>query len=567
MKKRYLPIRIMKESFLYERKDFLLLLCSFIAQSIVFSCSPYFVELFVDSIQKSTSFFVLSFLAVSVILFLKPLVNYFNVLIINIFCKKMKMHYASIANRKVVFYSCEDFEKIECSEKIHLGIDGATSACLGAVSIPSIFTFFIPYFVFLSIYFYQTKPIFGLIALIVFVPIVLSQCVRTLLTYKLHRDIVSDELEEKYFEKLLIQPQSLKEIRILQEKERFLNIYHTCLKNVCTLKNKSERKLMFVSLFCDFMSLLGLSVTIYVLVYSVIDRSITMGAFIAVLSAILEMFNWMSDLANYDAKDLFNRLGSIIHYYDFIDQHAKEVPQLVGSEITFKDVSYQYANTNHDVLKNINIRIKQNDRIAIVGKNGSGKSTLVNLILGLYKPTRGSIERIESVDKLSKASAVFQNYSKYKLSLKSNITIGEELKRSDDCLRSQLEKIHLNQRECTLDTVLSSEFDGIDLSKGQWQKVAILRGQRDAFNLLVLDEPTSSIDPLQEADVIHYFETMSQNSTLILVTHRLNAIRFVHRIFVLDEGVIVEDGTHVELMEKQGLYNQMYSEQRDKFHR
>lgn len=116
-----------------------------------------------------------------------------------------------------------------------------------------------------------------------------------------------------------------------------------------------------------------------------------------------------------------------------------------------------------------------------------------------------------------------------------------------------------------MDTVLSSEFDGIDLSKGQWQKVAILRGQRDAFNLLVLDEPTSSIDPLQEADVIHYFETMSQNSTLVLVTHRLNAIRIVDRIIVLDEGIIVEEGSHDALMKLKGLYYQMYNEQRDKY--
>ena len=565
MKKRYLPIRIIKDSITYEFKDFIFLICSFVFQSIVFSISPYLIELFINSIHEFLNVFILSFISVSLILILKPIANYFNVLIINVFSKKMRMHFENFANRKIALYSSEDFENIESTKRIHLSIEGATSASLASISIPSILAFFIPYFIFLSIYFYNTKPIFGWIAIVVFVPILSSQCVRTILVYKLKKDIVQVEIKENYFRKILTEPDSLKEIRILQEENRFTKIYKECLEKISSLKYKNECKMMAVSLFCDLMSIVGLAGTLYLLVYSMVDKSIRIGAFIAILTSILEMFNWMSDLANYDAKDLFNRFGSIINYYDFIDRTLMEKEKRAADEIILKNVSYQYYSSDKYALDDINLHIRKNDRIAIVGKNGSGKSTLINLILGLYEPTKGTIKRVSFSSQNSRVTSVFQNYCKYKLSMETNITIGEEEKRSRDYLIKQLSEIQFNQQECTLETVLSSEFDGIDISKGQWQKIAILRGNRVGFDFIALDEPTSSIDPLQEANVINYFEVMTKESTCILVTHRLNAIRLVDNIIVLDKGKIVEQGTHIELLDRKELYYDMYCEQRDKF--
>ena len=210
--------------------------------------------------------------------------------------------------------------------------------------------------------------------------------------------------------------------------------------------------------------------------------------------------------------------------------------------------------------------IKNVQTLAIVGENGSGKTTLCRLNLGIYEPTIGDILFGNiSVRDLTREndSAIFQNYCRYKMTLKENICISQtnttptEKSLADICTQSGLS---LNDEKLFdgLDTMLGRDFNGVELSSGQWQRVAIARGLFRASNFIVLDEPTSAIDPIEESRLYNDFMKICRNKTAVIVTHRLGSVKIADRIIVLKDGKIAEDGTHNELIAIGGEYKRMF---------
>lgn len=227
-------------------------------------------------------------------------------------------------------------------------------------------------------------------------------------------------------------------------------------------------------------------------------------------------------------------------------------------------------------MRGISLTIAKGETIAIVGENGSGKSTLTKVLLGLYLPTEGSVR----YDQKSTAdisfstifnhhSAVFQSYLKVGLSLEENIKLSDWY--SSAHIESVVTEAGLNLNKETFpqgkDTVLFREFDGVDLSGGQWQRVAIARGLYRSHHFIVLDEPTAAIDPLEEQRVFEQFIRISKGKTAIIVTHRLGSARIADRILVMEHGKIVQDGTHAELISKEGKYSQMFHAQANWYYR
>lgn len=162
------------------------------------------------------------------------------------------------------------------------------------------------------------------------------------------------------------------------------------------------------------------------------------------------------------------------------------------------------------------------------------------------------------------STALFQNFGKYKLTAKENIYISDvEKENGDTLLEHVLKKTEIDVKTLcgSLTQMLSTEFGGIDLSGGQWQSLAIARSIYRNHDILILDEPTSAIDPIEENKVYDIFERISKNKISIIITHRLGFVKNADRILVMDKGYIVEDGTYKELLEKDGLYAKMLSEQ------
>ena len=254
------------------------------------------------------------------------------------------------------------------------------------------------------------------------------------------------------------------------------------------------------------------------------------------------------------------------------------VPRPIGHGIEFQDVTFRYPGTESDVLQDLSFHIPSGSSVALVGENGAGKTTLVKLLTRLYDPVRGRI-LVDGVDLRDldpdawrrEIGVLFQDYVRYDLTARENIGFGqvEHLQSPGHVERAT----HLGGARSVIDslpdaydTVLGRTFDdGVDLSGGQWQRIALSRGYMRDAQILVLDEPTSALDALAEYEVYSQFAELTRGKTTILISHRFSTVRMTESIIVLERGRLVEAGTHGELLDLDGHYARMYNTQADRY--
>ena len=255
-------------------------------------------------------------------------------------------------------------------------------------------------------------------------------------------------------------------------------------------------------------------------------------------------------------------------YFEFMNMGERlgslEKPD---GDIEFKNMSFKYPNAKDYALKNINLSIKPGEKIAIVGINGSGKTTLVRLLTGELLPTEGQVtysgrstRDIREGDMYDGTSQVNQFFASYAMTLRENIAFDTEIIYSEERLREFLKDDNLS-----MDDEMTRDFGGREMSGGQWQRLAILRGFNKPADLITLDEPTSAIDPLNEKEIYDFFYENSEDKTEVIVTHRLGAIKYVDRIIVMRDGEIVEDGDFESLIKRKGDFAKIYGSQLEMF--
>jgi ATP-binding cassette subfamily B protein len=258
---------------------------------------------------------------------------------------------------------------------------------------------------------------------------------------------------------------------------------------------------------------------------------------------------------------------------------AEEVAQATPAEIVLEDVSFGYPSREDQVFSRLDLRVRAGQSLGVVGINGAGKSTLIKLLCGLYAPDSGTV-RIDGgnpmVDDATRrrVAVIFQDFVRYQLSLRDNVLLGaDDGPESSRVLSRALDEASgtplLKRLSGGWGTVLSAEYDhGQDLSGGQWQRVALARAfaalDRGA-GVLVLDEPTAALDVRAETELFDRFLEVTHGMTSILVSHRLSSVRHADRIVVVDEGRVIEDGTHEELMRADGHYAEMFALQAARF--
>lgn len=237
----------------------------------------------------------------------------------------------------------------------------------------------------------------------------------------------------------------------------------------------------------------------------------------------------------------------------------------------FHDVSFSYPDTEIEILSHINLTFHLKEKMAIVGLNGAGKTTLIKLLLRLYEPTGGyitlngiDIRKYSYKEYVQVFSVVFQDFKIFSLSVDENIAGGDEVER--DRLFQVLKEVDLADRvnrmaEKEKSRLYNNNGEGIDVSGGEAQRLAIARALYKDAPFIILDEPTAALDPIAEADIYENFNEMILGKTAIYISHRMSSCKFCDRIVVLEKGRISEEGNHMELIEKQGIYAKLYETQ------
>ena len=306
------------------------------------------------------------------------------------------------------------------------------------------------------------------------------------------------------------------------------------------------------------------------------DFSLYTGAITAISSGVTSLIMGTSSI--YEGTLFIENLISFLNekpgIVPILDE-PRHVDRHVGHTIEFRHVYFRYPGSPRDVLEDINVTIHAGETVVIVGYNGAGKTTLIKLLTRLYDPTSGTILldghdiREYDVNELyAMFGMIFQDYGKYAVSVSENIQFGDlgrdagEAEIHDAAEHADADEF-INALPDAYNTPLMRYFEdnGIELSGGQWQKLAIARAFYSDSDILILDEPTASLDPMAEQEIFNQFNELRADKTSIFISHRLSSTTITDTILVMENGKIIEQGSHRELMELGGQYNKLFTMQ------
>ncbi|MEW6733923.1 MAG: ABC transporter ATP-binding protein, partial [Acidobacteriota bacterium] len=315
------------------------------------------------------------------------------------------------------------------------------------------------------------------------------------------------------------------------------------------------------------------------LIFAAASGKIDAGALIAFLYALqdylnkIAMISWRLERS----QRFFSQIGYAQQFFGLQGEEAKTgmaAPETLHKSIHFQAVNFSYPGSDRLAVAGIDLQICPGERIALVGENGAGKSTIAKLLLGLYQPSKGTIT-IDGIDLQTispqawraKTGAVLQDFMRYAFTAYENIGLGCLTKLNDTtAIEAAADMSSAAQFICQLpklyDTPLGKEFEnGQDLSLGEWQKLAIARVYLRNPDIIVLDEPASALDAMAELEIYRQFLQLSQGKTVLFISHRLGSARMADRILFLQQGRIVQQGTHEELITSSGPYAELYNSQ------
>ncbi|WP_376778048.1 ABC transporter ATP-binding protein [Inconstantimicrobium mannanitabidum] len=378
---------------------------------------------------------------------------------------------------------------------------------------------------------------------------------------------------------------SIKELRLNRLEGYFRSIIISILRKHLN-QDKDVGKKQFIRLaIVDILStIISYCYKFYVVILT-IAKGLTIGSMNMYIQSLTSVENSIRSTLDNMASLYSNNLY-MDNFFDVVDLKAQiadtdnsiELDNKGFASIEFKNVSFKYPSSKTYILKNINLTIKNNQTCAIVGLNGSGKTTLTKLLTRLYDPTEGEIYingidiKKYTLDSLYKnISVIFQDFMKYPFSIKDNIGFGNLDKINDiDLIKKCATKSNsyefIDKLENKFDTQLQKMWsNGIDLSLGQWQKLAISRAFMSDSSILILDEPTASLDAEAEYEIFNNFKELIGTSTSVLISHRFSTVKMADIIYVLENGQITESGTHPDLMLNNGLYSRLYKMQAEAF--
>ena len=376
-----------------------------------------------------------------------------------------------------------------------------------------------------------------------------------------------------------------KEIRMSEAEDLLLKNFDSAVESNISINKSYGNKLFPLRLARNTFTavMFDAVITILLLYKMMIEKSVTLGGFAATFSAVWKLFWTLNNLMDYFAKfkehKLYANKFRVFLNYEPTVRDKEDCDELTApfKTLELKNVSFAYPEAEKNIINGINMTVKAGQKIALVGYNGAGKSTLVKLLLRLYDVSGGdilingkSIKDYTLYSYRNKFGTVFQDFQLYAADIAENVLTDEYSEGDQPRVLEALKNSGFEERLSSLNegihTPLTKEFDqsGINLSGGEAQKVAISRVFAKDCEIVILDEPSSALDPMTEYELNNTLMT-ALDKTVIIISHRLSTTRMADIIYMLENGEIIEQGSHNELMQTGGKYAEMFLKQAEKY--
>ena len=571
---------VAREIFNYDKKYIYILLISVVISGILPPISTLLSQEVVNALQKKMHikiifFYVILYISVDLVDTLyKYGLQYYKTR----FSYGFNLHFNIKILEKASKLKLKDYEDSETYNMISRAQDEGNGKQLVYIeTFMNIFSGIITMISYLLIII-SFKP--QLVIIIIIVPIIKYLITKKIgiLSFDLLKRRTNDLRKSRYFQYLMTYGEYFKELKIFNLFSVFIEKYKFYTKkfndeNLC-LERKKAVSLSIVSII---ETLVDGGLFSYI-VYNGYIGTILIGNVLTYMKAITQVKQQMTVVLG-TFSEIYKEsffIDQIIDYFQLLETNEERKIVINSIEnIKIEDLSYKYKEGQDYILKNINLEIKRNETVAFVGQNGSGKTTLIKLIMGFYDDYEGNIyingielKKIDQKSLIDKIATVFQDYVKYQATFRENISYGNmSVFEDDSVLYSICEELGIKRlienSENKLDSQIGHWFDnGMQISIGQWQKVALARAFIKNAELYILDEPNSALDSIAEADMLKLYEKIIRNHMGIIVTHKFNVlVKRVDRIVVLSEGVISGIGTHESLLKLNSDYRKMYEAQ------
>jgi ATP-binding cassette subfamily B protein len=422
------------------------------------------------------------------------------------------------------------------------------------------------------------SPLLLLLLLGSTIPAFLAESHFAFLGYSLSHTLTPFRRELEYLRHLGASAAGVKEIKIFglgpYLTDRYRAIADACIRSIRTLQNKR----LLVSILPAALGAAGYYGAYLIVVFDALSGKITVGqltflagALAAATTNIQTAFSTFSSIAD---QSLY-----LTDLLDFFQVEPKiraprqpiPAPRQIRAGFEFRKVCFSYPGSDRRILNELNFHLEPDERVALIGGNGAGKTTFVKLITRLYDPTRGRIllegydlRKYRSEDLSRQVGVIFQDFMRFEMTAAENIGVGRveyisDRRRISISARKGMAEEVLSKLDHGMDQLLGRRFEGgVDLSGGEWQKIALARAYMRDAQLLILDEPSAALDARSEFEVFSRFADLTQGKMALIISHRFSTVRMADRIVVLKNGAIHEQGSHKDLMASGGHYAEMF---------